>query len=244
MTTSAAFDRGAARYDLLVALNPGYRRHLGDAARELVRRIRGLPSAEAPRLLDLACGTGASTRALLEAAPDSAEIVGIDASRGMLAQAARRRWPARVRFREGVVGELDLDRLGRGRHAGICAAYLFRNIPAAQRDGALAECRELLEPGGWLVVEEYSVAGRPVDALRWTLVCWLVIIPLGAIVDRNPGLYVYLWRSVLGFDERGRFARRMREAGFEGVRVKTVPGWQRGILHVVVGRRPTEEAGA
>lgn len=254
MTTADAFDRGADRYDLLIGLNPGYRAHLRAAARELVRRIAGQQRAgqqragqgpAAPlRLLDLACGSGGSTQALLAEAPADARLRGIDASAGMLAAGARKAWPDRVSFEQGTVGALDVDALGRGEHDGILASYLIRNIPADGRDAALRECRELLAPGGWLVLEEYSVAGRPIDVLRWTLVSWLIIIPLGAIIDRNPGLYRYLWRSVLDFDDRGRLARRMREAGFEGVRVRTVPGWQRGILHIVVGRRPFEGAAA
>ena len=39
-------------------------------------------------------------------------------------------------------------------------------------------------------------------------------------------------------------AQLIEQAGFEGVRVRTVRGWQRGILHIVVGRRPrTDEVG-
>lgn len=238
MTTAEAFDRGAGRYDLLVSLNPGYHAHLRSAARELLRRIRPARGERPAVLLDLACGSGASTRALLDAAEPGDEILGIDASAGMLAEAGRKPWPARVTFERGTVGSLDVDGLGRGAHDGILAAYLLRNIPAGQRDVAVRECFELLAPGGWIVAEEYSVAGRPLDALRWTLVSWLAIIPLGALLDRNPGLYAYLWRSVLAFDDRARFARRLREAGFEGVRVRTVGGWQRGILHIAVGRRP------
>ena len=49
------------------------------------------------RLLDAGCGTGASTAALLQAAPH-AEIVAVDASAGMLEQAASKSWPATVRF--------------------------------------------------------------------------------------------------------------------------------------------------
>lgn len=244
MTTADAFDRGASRYNLLTSLNPGYHAHLRTAARELTRRIRPDAPARPPRLLDLACGSGASTRALLEAAPDDARIRGIDASSGMLreAKAKAKDWPERVTFEAGTVGRLDVDALGRGAHDGILAAYLIRNVPEPERDAALRECRELLAPGGWLVLEEYSTAGRWRDALRWSVASWLVILPLGALVDRNLGLYRYLWRSVLGFDSRERLAGRLREAGFEGVRVRTVPGWQRGILHIVVGRRPREDA--
>lgn len=244
MTTSDAFDRGARRYDLMVALNPGYRGHLRSAARELVRRLRPGTDGGPLELADLACGSGLSTEALLTAAPEGSRILGLDASPGMLAEARRKTWPAEVSFTDGVVGALDPAAIGEGRFDGVLAAYLLRNIPGPERDAALVECRRLLAPGGWLVLEEYSVAGRWFDALRWNLVCGLVIIPLGALVDRNPGLYRYLRRSVLRFDSRAVLAERMRVAGFEGVRIRTVPGWQRGILHIAVGRRPAEPGGA
>lgn len=84
MSVAQAFDRGAARYDLMVALNPGYHRELRRAAAALVERTeicrrRGspsvidLPSIDIPSndlsFIDLACGSGASTRALVDAAP-------------------------------------------------------------------------------------------------------------------------------------------------------------------------------
>lgn len=49
------------------------------------------------RLLDAGCGTGASTAALLAVAPH-ADIVAVDASRGMLDAARAKDWPATVRF--------------------------------------------------------------------------------------------------------------------------------------------------
>jgi ubiquinone/menaquinone biosynthesis C-methylase UbiE len=69
----AAFDDGARAYDRLVGANPGYHAHLRISARRmrLPDRGRGL------RLLDAGCGTGASTAALLVAAPE-AEIIAVD----------------------------------------------------------------------------------------------------------------------------------------------------------------------
>ena len=78
-----AFDHAARRYDLLTALNPGYRRHLAWSARRL-----GLEPGS--RMLDLCCGTGLSTEALVASIP-GAEVVALDASAGMLAVARRKR---------------------------------------------------------------------------------------------------------------------------------------------------------
>lgn len=236
MTTSAAFDHGARHYDLMVRLNPGYHRELRRAADALATRL----DRPAPRLLDLGCGSGASTRALVDAAPAPARILGLDASPGMLAVAGAKDWPPDVRFGHAVSGELDVDALGPASHDGALACYLFRNVPAGERDQAVSEVFELLRPGGWLVAQEYSVAGNPAARRVWDVVCHGVIIPLGILIDRNPHLHTYLWRSVVGFDSVTRFADRLVQAGFTDVAHRTAQGWQRGILHTFVARKPEE----
>ena len=225
-----AFDRASSRYDLLTRLNPGYHRHLAAAAAELLRRVGG----RGP-LLDLGCGSGSSTRARLEAAPD-ARITAVDASVGMLAQAAGKEWPDRVRFVHAHAQ--DLPEVLDAPVSGTLAAYLFRNLTPADREAVLRHTHAALEPGGWLVVQEYSVAGRRLAGLVWTAVCWLVVIPLSALVGGSPRLYRYLWRSVREFDSTAAFMDRLAAAGFTEVATRTVPGWQHGILHIFVARRP------
>jgi ubiquinone/menaquinone biosynthesis C-methylase UbiE len=232
--TSALFDRGASRYDLLVGLNPGYHAELRRSAQALAGRATHHSTL---RLIDLACGSGASTQALLGAAPD-ATIVGIDASAGMLAEARAKEWPGGVTFARATAGELDVAAHEPGSWDGIQAAYLYRNVPASARDTALAEAFQLLTPGGWLVVQDYSVAGRREARWRWHLTCWLVIIPLGVLLDRNFGLYRYLWRSVLDFDSVQAFGDRLAAAGFVDVARQGARGWQQGILHTFVARKP------
>lgn len=235
-TTAASFDRGAARYDLLARLNPGYHVELRKAASALVS---GLPEVDGLRLLDLACGSGISTRALLGAA-SGASILGLDASEGMLAQAKRKDWPANVSFDVAVSGQLDTTSLGEGSFDGVLASYLFRNVADHQRDQALAEVYSLLRPGGQLVVHEYSVGQDPRARAVWNAVCRLVVIPMGQLVDRNAELYRYLHRSVLDFDSIERFIGRLKAIGFTSIDSRTARGWQRGILHTVVARKPEE----
>lgn len=225
----AAFDRGAASYDRLVGANPGYHAHLRRAARELPVPARGV------RLLDVGCGTGASTAALLAAAPH-AEIVGVDASSGMLAEARAKSWPAGVRFVHGRVEDLAGAGIS-GPFDGIFAAYLIRNLP--DPDAVLVSLRALLRPGGVLVVHDYAVRDRPAVRLVWHAVCWSVIIPAGWLASGDAALYRYLWRSVLDFDGPCELAARLRGAGFTGVRTATVGGWQRHIVHTFRAYRPS-----
>jgi ubiquinone/menaquinone biosynthesis C-methylase UbiE len=240
---SQAFDEAAGSYDLMVGLNPGYHGHLRSAAEALVEQ---LPTDDSGiggvRLADLGCGSGASTRAVLRAAYAAGLrplVVGVDASAGMLDQARVKSWPPGVSFEVGMAEELAFARedwgLG-GQLPGVFAAYLFRNV--TERDKVLAAVFELLVDDGALVVQEYSVAGSRVAKAVWSLVCWSVVIPLGWLTSRQTRLYRYLWRSVLQFDSVQAFADRLYDAGFVDVEVRTVPGWQRGILHTFRARKP------
>lgn len=219
-----AFDSAARGYDVLVGANPGYHRELRRSATAL-----GIARGGAgQRLLDLGCGTGASTAALLSVAP-RAEITGVDASAGMLEQARRKTWPDNVSFVHARAEELT----ARGPFDGIFAAYLVRNLP--DPDPVLATVRGLLKPGARFVAHEYSVRDSPAATAIWTAVCWSVIIPGGALVTRSPELYTYLWRSVLAFDGVDALRDRLRRNGFTGVRALPAAGWQRGVLHTFVG---------
>lgn len=231
------FDAGAPRYDLLVGLNPGYHQHLRSAAVALAERV---PAAS--RLLDLGCGSGASTKALLSAFGDDVEIKGVDASAGMLAQARGKTWPVGVSFTQGRAGALD--ELLSDPIDGMLAAYLFRNVPEADRDAALADAWSALRPGGALVVLEYSVAGDARAARIWRAICEAVILPLASLTGGNHGLYRYLERSVLDFDTVPRFASRLGEVGFVDVESRTVNGWQHGILHVIRATKPLNQPAA
>ncbi|MYV68851.1 ubiquinone biosynthesis methyltransferase UbiE, partial [Streptomyces sp. SID2131] len=58
-----AFDRASRTYDRMTSASPGYHRHLLRSARRLALPDGGRGWS----VLDLGCGTGASTRALLRA---------------------------------------------------------------------------------------------------------------------------------------------------------------------------------
>jgi ubiquinone/menaquinone biosynthesis C-methylase UbiE len=233
-TLTAAFDAGASGYDRLVGANPGYHAHLRLSARRM--RLPGY--GRGLRLLDAGCGTGASTAALLAAAP-AAEIVAVDASAQMLARARAKSWPGSVRFVQARIEELA-DAGVRGPFDGILAAYLIRNLP--DPDGQLRALRELLRPGGTLAVHEYSVRDSWRARALWAVVCWSIIIPGGRVVTGDAALYTYLWRSVAGFDGASDFRQRLRQAGFTAVHSETVTGWPRDVVHTFLATRPAAAA--
>ncbi|MBX3249464.1 MAG: class I SAM-dependent methyltransferase [Myxococcales bacterium] len=223
-----AFDRVAKTYDLLTGANPGYRRHLRQSAARL-----GLAAPR--RVLDLCCGTGLSTAALREVFP-RAELVGLDASEGMLEKARRKPLDARWVLGDasdpaaaGVEGPFDV----------VFAAYGIRNM--SDPDRFLANARALLAPGGTLGLHEYALDGRRRTELIWNAVTLGVIVPGGALTGGTTSIYRYLRRSVLDGDRKAALVARLERAGFADVRAFDADGWQRGIVHTFVARRPARE---
>lgn len=226
----AAFDAGAAAYDGLVDANPGYHDHLRLSARRMA-----LPNGgQGLRLLDAGCGTGASTAALLAAAPH-AEIVAVDGSAGMLAQARAKNWPESVRFVQSYVEQLAANGV-HGPFDGIFAAYLVRNL--VDPDTVLRTFRELLRPGSTLAVHEYSVRDSRSARMMWNLVSTAIIIPMGRVRTGDAALYRYLRDSVNAFDGASTFLKRLRDNGFVNTRSATVSGWQRGVVHTFLADAP------
>lgn len=252
-----AFDEVAGTYDLMVSLSPGYHEQLRRSAAALVatalegrdpseihsRPVDGRSAGGSLHLLDLGCGSGASTRALVEAVREAAgevplRVTGLDASAGMLRAARAKDWPSGVDFVQ--VRAEDLGHLpglsGPERVDGVFAAYLLRNV--ADRDRLLRDVYGLLRPGAPVVLHEYSVAGNRRAQYVWTSVCHAVIVPLAWVLARRTGIYRYLWRSVMAFDSVPEVMARLQRAGFTDVRARSFPGWQHGIIHTVHGRRP------
>ncbi|MFJ8958024.1 class I SAM-dependent methyltransferase [Lentzea sp. NPDC102401] len=221
----AKFDRAARGYDFLVGLNPGYHQALRRSARALGLR-------PGMRVLDLGCGTGASTAALVAAAP-GVDIVAVDASAGMIERAREKRWPATVRFVHGRAEDVD-----EGPFDAVFAAYLVRNLP--EPDATLSRIRDTLKPGGTLVLHEYSVRDSLLSTAVWTALCGF-IVPAGWLATGDRSLYTYLWRSVMDFDGATALRDRLRRNGFVGVRSAPLPGLQLGVVHTFRGHAPEQE---
>lgn len=228
----AAFDTDAASYDRLVGANPGYHDHLRLSA----RRLGVTGDGAGLRVLDAGCGTGASTAALLAVLP-KAEITAFDGSAAMLVQARRKDWPPNVRFVHSTIENLGSTGIT-GPFDAVFAAYLIRNL--ADPDTQLRALRAVLRPGAPIAVHEYSVADSRRARIIWNCVCAAIIIPLGKVTTGDATLYRHLRRSVLRFEGVNALTARVAAAGFTATHSVTMPGWQRGIEHTVVGVRPGE----
>lgn len=235
-----AFDRAAPTYDAMVALSPGYHDQLRTAAEALVARM---PSGAGPaRVLDLGCGSGASTQAVLDAwaaagrSPSALAVTGVDASEGMVAQARAKAWRPGV---ELVVADAVtyLRAQPDASVDGVLGAYLLRNVP--DRDALVAEVARVLRPGAAFVIHDYSVAGSPRAQAIWAAVCHGIIIPLAVVKRSDVPLHRYLYTSVRDFDSVARICERLQAAGLVDVRHRTYPGWQSDVVHTVAGSSPS-----
>jgi ubiquinone/menaquinone biosynthesis C-methylase UbiE len=238
-----AFDRAAPTYDAMVALSPGYHHQLRTAAEALVERLpRPEPGTGPSIVLDLGCGSGASTRAVLDAwahrcrRTDAVVVRGVDASAGMVEQARAKPWPPSVALVESDA-VAHLETLEDGSVDGVLAAYLLRNVP--DRERLVSEVARVLRPGGAVVVHDYSVAGSVRAQAVWGAVCHGVILPLAVLKRSDVPLHRYLYTSVRDFDSVATICDRLQGAGLVDVRHRTYAGWQQGVVHTVVGSSPS-----
>ena len=131
----------------------GYETYVGHWSRAIAPKFLAWLSLPAKlKWLDVACGTGALSSAILSHA-DPEEVVGIDSSTGYL-EAARRSCPhSRVRFLTGDASALPLP------SGSIDAAISGLALNFMDVDRALAEQRRVVRVGGTIAAYVWDYAG-------------------------------------------------------------------------------------
>jgi len=173
----------------------------GRIYRELNRRLVELAEVGAARrVLDLACGTGATARACLARLPPDGELVGVDGSAEMVAVARERTPDPRARFEVAAAAELAAAAPGPFDRAVCNAAFWQFPSPAA----VLRALAAVLAEGALLVFN------LPASRMG------------GEAFEAHP-FQVALSRALGGAPSReriepGALAALLRETGFETVR--------------------------
>jgi demethylmenaquinone methyltransferase/2-methoxy-6-polyprenyl-1,4-benzoquinol methylase len=208
------FDAIAPRYDLL--------NHVLSANvdrlwwRRAARRFRAVLAEPESAVLDICCGTGDMTMALLKYRPQGARpILAADFAREMLSRAARK---FDARKAGAVVLEADALHLPLPSASLdlVVSAFGFRNL--ANYEAGLREFHRVLKPGGQLGILDFSEPGGLVGK-AYAVYFRRVLPAIGRLVcgpgtSRTDGPYNYLPASVGAFPPPPEMLTLMEASGY------------------------------
>jgi demethylmenaquinone methyltransferase / 2-methoxy-6-polyprenyl-1,4-benzoquinol methylase len=223
---SAMFDKVADRYDVLNdTLSAGMDRLWRKAV------ARALDAGPGQLVLDLAAGTGTSSRSFTAG---GARCVACDFSFGMLQVGARRpASPVEAMALRFVAGDALALPFADEAFDAVTISFGLRNV--ADTGQALTELLRVTRPGGKLVICEFShLPVRPLNALYEQYLTR--VLPLIARrLSGNAEAYDYLSESIRDWPGQQELALRIEVAGWSAVT------WQNltmGIVAVHQARRP------
>lgn len=159
-------------------------------ARKLSRmvRARAIRTGKSPRVLDMCCGVGISTRALQDAFPESEMVVGVDTSLEMINVAgfltnhvafiknvasmlpikngaeetikvpAGQKFPRKAKF---TIANAERTNFPSQSFDLVTVMYAFHEAPHSGREKILKEAHRVLAPGGTLAVVDISTEYTP-----------------------------------------------------------------------------------
>ena len=216
------FDSIAPRYDLL--------NHLLSANidrlwwRKTARTFRAVLAQPEANILDVCCGTGDLTMALLKLRPrGSRPILAADFARGMLLRGAKK-FAAQNARKSGSDGAepappraiaLEADALHLPLQDAsldlVVTAFGFRNL--ANYEAGLKEFFRVLKPGGQLGILEFSEPDGMLG-LIYAVYFRRILPAVGRLVCGKDGPYNYLPTSVGNFPRPADLLQMMRSAGY------------------------------
>ena len=215
---SAMFDQVAKNYDRTNDLLSFYQSRIWRrAVRKAVNPLSG------QRILDVAAGTGTSSKALLV---PGGEVVAADFSKGMIEQGKKQHPELTFVYADAMklpfqAAEFDAETISFG----------LRNVQKYQT--ALQEFHRVLKPGGKLVVCEFSKVSGPLGLLYKVYLRFVLPI-VARIFSSNPEAYTYLSQSIEAWPSQKELEQNIREAGFKNVSYKNLSF---GVVALHIGER-------
>ncbi len=226
------FDEIAPRYDFLNHLLSFSMDRIW--RRRVARRFQNILSRPDSRTLDICCGTGDLTMALLQRS--RGVVFGSDFAHPMVVLATRKFAPDGLTGNR-VGGFVEADALSLPFPAGcfdlLTVGFGFRNL--ANYDAGLHEIFRVLRPGGEMGILEFSAPrGRIFPALHRFY--FKQIVPrLGGAVSGSKTAYAYLPDSVDHFPSAEGLAERMSAVGFRNSGFEL---WLGGSVALHRGKKP------
>ena len=204
------FDTIAPRYDLLNhVLSLNIDRFWWWRTARRFRTILGRPDAV---ILDICCGTGDMTLALLRRRPkNSRPILAADFAHQMLVRGAAK---FIARGAEAVEADALHLPLASSSLDLIVSAFGFRNL--ANYQAGLEEFQRALKSGGEVGILDFNEPGGVMGKL-YALYFRHVLPAIGAVISGVSGPYTYLPTSVHRFPPAPEMLEIMRRAGFYDV---------------------------
>ena len=178
--------------------------------RELVRRA--LPAG---RCLDLGCGTGDLTQAILWDDP-GARLSGFDLTTNML-KGARARLAKSGRMARAALVQGDAERLpfGNGTFDTVVSAFLMRNV--GDRAAAYREIARVLKPGGRFLQLELAKPENPMVREAYLFYFREGMPRLASLLSRQHESFQYLVESLDRWPQPTEVAKEIRAGGFSRV---------------------------
>jgi demethylmenaquinone methyltransferase/2-methoxy-6-polyprenyl-1,4-benzoquinol methylase len=171
--------------------------------------FRGILARPDARVLDICCGTGDLTGALLAERPANAEpVTGLDFSAEMLRLAEQKYANANIRW---VEGDAMAPPFADNSFDLVTSAFGFRNL--RNYAAGLEEIHRVLRPGGSIGILECNQPEGFSGAL-YNLYFHRVLPVVGGWISGKRAAYEYLPASVERFPRPPRMLELMQEAGF------------------------------
>ena len=204
------FNSIAPSYDLLNhLLSMGLDRHWWARSARAFQTTLKDPEA---RVLDLCCGTGDMTAALLGLRPTQAEpVIGLDFSAHMLSLARKKYSSANAQWVEGDAMHLPYADASFDL---VTSAFGFRNL--TNYAAGLAEIYRVLKPGGHIGILDCNQPSGISGAL-YTLYFRYGLPIIGGLISGDFASYRYLPASVARFPRPPQMISLMRDASFREV---------------------------
>lgn len=161
-------------------------------------------------VLDICCGTGDMTMALLNHRPPGARpVIAADFARAMLSRGA-------LKFSGRGAVALEADALHLPLRSGsldlVVSAFGFRNL--ANYEAGLREFARVLKPSGELGILDFSEPGGLIGK-AYAVYFRRVLPAIGRAICGRDGPYNYLPSSVGSFPPPPRMLELMRATGYE-----------------------------
>ncbi len=223
------FNKISGRYDFATGLSHGYQEDLNYSASLL--KLEGHE-----QVLDLCCGTGKSTSAVLDFIA-TGKVIGVDNSEGMLVEANKK-------FQQkSVEGNVEFQ-LQDAMHLNfppnsfdaIFMAYGLRNMPDYKV--CLQQLFTLLKPGGKLVIHDYSLANTWYARPLWGILGWGFIVPFCTVVSGSSRIFTYLVKSVFKFLSPHQAIELLTQVGFVNAKAYPHKYWRAIFFHAFYGEKP------